>query len=66
MRFALTEIAGMDELSALPGYAEVSPDLVDAVLEEAGKLAHGVIGPLNRPGDQEGAKIENGAVTTLK
>ncbi len=64
MRFALSEIAGIDALSGLPGYEEVSSDLVDAVLEEAGKLANGVIGPLNRPGDQEGASIENGAVKT--
>ena len=62
MRFALTEIADIAGLSELPGYEEVSPDLVDAVLEEAGKLANGVIGPLNRPGDQEGATLENGTV----
>jgi alkylation response protein AidB-like acyl-CoA dehydrogenase len=64
MRFALSEIAEIDALSGLPGYEEMSPDLVDAVLEEAGKLANGVIGPLNRPGDQEGARIEDGAVKT--
>ena len=62
MRFALTEIADINGLAELPGYEEVSPDLVDAVLEEAGKLANGVIGPLNRPGDQDGATIESGAV----
>jgi alkylation response protein AidB-like acyl-CoA dehydrogenase len=64
MRFALNEIAGIEALADLPGYEEVSPDLVDAVLEEAGKLANGVIGPLNRPGDQAGAKIDGGVVTT--
>ena len=43
MRFALTEIAGIPEIAALPGCEQASADLVDTVLEEAGKLASGVI-----------------------
>jgi 3-(methylthio)propanoyl-CoA dehydrogenase len=64
MRFALTEIAGMAEIATLPGCEQASGDLVDTVLEEAGKLAAGVIAPLNRIGDQQGSRLENGVVRT--
>ena len=66
MRFALMELAGLEDLSGLPGYEEISPDLLDAVLEEANKLASGVIAPLNHPGDREKAIFENGVVRTPK
>jgi alkylation response protein AidB-like acyl-CoA dehydrogenase len=36
---------------------------VDAVLEEAGKFAAGVLDPLNKAGDRTGAKLENNVVT---
>ena len=49
MRFALRRIAGLSEVAALPGYEEATDDLVDAVLEEAGKLAAEVLAPLNAP-----------------
>ena len=64
MRFALTEIAGLDEIAKLPGCEQASPDLVDAVLEEAGKLAGGVLAPLNRVGDKQASRLENGVVRT--
>jgi len=64
MRFVLNEIADMEAVNALPGYGEATPDLVDAVLEEAGKLASGVLSPLNQIGDQQGSHVENGVVTT--
>nr|MDJ0896492.1 acyl-CoA dehydrogenase N-terminal domain-containing protein [Alphaproteobacteria bacterium] len=62
MRFALRRIAGLSEISALPGYEEATDDLVDAVLEEAGKLAAEVLAPLNAPGDRQRAVYENGVV----
>lgn len=66
MRFVLTELAGLAGISRLPGYAEVTPDLVDTVLEAAGKFAADVLAPLNQSGDQEGLKFDDGAVTTPK
>ncbi|WP_404381761.1 acyl-CoA dehydrogenase [Caenispirillum salinarum] len=63
MSFAL-KLAGMDDVAALPGYEEASEDLVHAVLEEAGKFAHGVLSPLNWEGDRHGAVLENGVVRT--
>lgn len=62
IRFVLNEIVGLDEIADLPGYQELSPDLVDAVMEEAGKFGREVLAPLNQIGDQEGARLENGVV----
>ncbi|MEE9209243.1 MAG: acyl-CoA dehydrogenase N-terminal domain-containing protein, partial [Kiloniellales bacterium] len=62
MRFVLDELAGMAELAGLPGYGEATPDLIDAVLGEAGKLASEVLAPLNRVGDRERLTFENGVV----
>jgi alkylation response protein AidB-like acyl-CoA dehydrogenase len=64
MRFALNEIAGIAEIAALPGCEQASADLVDTILEEAGKLAAGVIAPLNRIGDRQPSRLENGVVRT--
>jgi alkylation response protein AidB-like acyl-CoA dehydrogenase len=64
MRFVLDEIAGLPEIAALPGCEQASADLVGAVLEEAGKLAQGVLAPLNTVGDKERARLENGVVRT--
>ena len=62
MRFVLNEIVGLGEIAGLPGYEEATPDLVDAVLEGAGKLAAEQLAPLNHSGDVEGAVYENGVV----
>jgi alkylation response protein AidB-like acyl-CoA dehydrogenase len=64
MQFLMREIAGIDEISQLPGFEEASADVVDAILEEAGKFAGGVLAPLNWSGDQEGAKFANKQATT--
>ena len=66
MKFVMKELAGLDEVSTLPGCEEASEDLVDAILEEAGKFATGVLSPLNRVGDQQGARWKDGEVTTAE
>jgi alkylation response protein AidB-like acyl-CoA dehydrogenase len=62
MRFALDEAAGLSDLAALPAFESVEPDLVDAILQEAGKLASEVLAPINQPGDRDGCVFENGVV----
>ncbi len=52
------------ESTDIPGYEELSPDFTAAVLDEAGKLARDVLAPLNRVGDREGCRLENGVVHT--
>lgn len=64
MQFVLKELADLDGVAQLPGYEEATPDLVNAVLEEAGKLARDVLAPLNRTGDTEGSRLVDGEVIT--
>lgn len=64
MQFVLDHVAGLDRLAALPGGDALSPDLVGHILEEAGKLAAGVLAPLNRVGDRNPARLDNGVVRT--
>jgi acyl-CoA dehydrogenase len=64
MRFVIHELAGLSDISKLPGLEEVTPDLCDAVLEEAGRFASEVVAPLNWTGDVQGSRLEaNGVVT---
>ena len=62
MQFVLNELAGLDLVSQLPGCEEAAPDVVEAILEEAGKFAGGVLAPLNRVGDLTGAVWQDTAV----
>jgi len=64
MRFVLRELAGLDAVARLPGAEGADPELVDHVLAEAARFAEGVLAPLNRVGDREGSRIENGLVRT--
>ena len=64
MRFVLEEAAGFGEVAQLPGYEATSPDLVEAILSEAAKLAENVLAPLNQPADRTGSVLENGVVRT--
>ncbi len=62
MQFVIDEIAGLDAVAALPGYEDATRDLVEAILEQAGKLANEVFSPLNPVGDAEGTRVENNVV----
>ncbi len=65
MRFVLNEVFDAPALwASLPKVAEnVDPDTADAILEEAGKISSGVLAPLNREGDEQGSKWNDGEVT---
>ena len=56
MRFVLKHVVGLDQVNTLPGWEELTDDVVDAILEEAAKLAGEVLSPLNATGDKTGAK----------
>ncbi len=62
--FALNEVAGLREALGKGRFAELTDDLVEAVLAEAGRFAGEEIAPLARIGDTVGARLENGVVTT--
>ncbi|HEY1837207.1 MAG TPA: acyl-CoA dehydrogenase, partial [Rhizomicrobium sp.] len=59
--FAL-DIAGIERVLRLDKFASVDRDTVDAVIDGAGRFAEGVLAPLNRSGDVEGARFEKGRV----
>ena len=64
MLFVLTEICELDKISELPGFADATPDTVEAVLSEAAKFTSGVLSPLNHSGDKIGAKRTETGVKT--
>jgi hypothetical protein len=64
MRFVLDEVAGIKALTGLPGFEDLSSDLVDAILEEAGRFSANELAPINRSGDISGNRLENGVVYT--
>ncbi|HUL55370.1 MAG TPA: acyl-CoA dehydrogenase [Usitatibacter sp.] len=64
MQFVLKHVVGLDQVNTLPGWEEVTEDVVDAILEEAAKLAGEVLSPLNATGDKQGAVWKDGTVTT--
>jgi 3-(methylthio)propanoyl-CoA dehydrogenase len=64
MLFVINEIAGLASVNQLPGNEDATADTVEAVLEEAGKFASGVLSPINWSGDREGAHWKDKAVTT--
>ncbi|HEY2022629.1 acyl-CoA dehydrogenase C-terminal domain-containing protein [Paraburkholderia sp.] len=65
MRFVMTELAGLDALSALPGFEDATPELAEAVLDEAAKFASEVLAPLNQSGDQQGARLSGDGAGVL-
>src|ERR1700676_3407719 len=63
--FLLRDVLHVERYNNLPGFAEATPDLVEAVLAEAAKFCEDVVAPLNRVGDKEGCRRHgDGTVTT--
>ena len=63
MHFAINQLAGLGEVTAMPQYGEINAELAAAVLDEAARFAQEVLEPLNRSGDQQGARLADGKVT---
>ena len=60
--FILQSVVPLDSVAATDRFAEATPDMVSAILTEAGRMATEVLAPLNRAGDLTPARLENGAV----
>jgi len=62
--FLLHEVLDLQRYANLPGFAEATPDLLDQIMEQAGKLAEEVLQPLNKVGDEQGCVLADGEVKT--
>ncbi len=60
----LTHVLGYGRVTATPRFADAGADTAKAVLAEAGRVAETILAPLNRVGDKQGARLENGVVRT--
>lgn len=64
-RFILNEVLKIQQFDAVPGFAEASPDIVDAILTEGAKFCEEVLFPLNQSGDRQGCtRKQDGSVET--
>lgn len=64
IRFVLHELLNIGQLGRVARFDFMTPDVVDSVLEGAAKLCERVLFPLNRSGDADGCRFENGVVRT--
>ena len=63
--FLLRDVFNINRDDNLPGFADATPDTLEAVLNEGGKFCEEVLAPLNQVGDREGCKRNpDGSVTT--
>ena len=64
--FLMNELFEVEKQRDLPQFGELSPDLLEDILTNAGKFAEEVLQPINQSGDEEGCHFENGVVRTPK
>ena len=64
-RFVVNEVLDLASYGNLPGFESATPDMIDTVINEAGKFCAEVLAPINHDGDQHGCtRHEDGSVTT--
>ncbi|AXI56205.1 acyl-CoA dehydrogenase [Sulfitobacter sp. JL08] len=63
-QFILNSVVGLNQVVATERFSDATEDVSSAILTEAAKLCDEVLAPLQRSGDQEPARLENGVVRT--
>ncbi|GJM13332.1 MAG: acyl-CoA dehydrogenase [Pseudohongiella sp.] len=67
IQFLLNKVFDVEQLFAgMPDTAEVTDDLIGAIIDEAAKIAEGLLSPINQSGDAEACHFDSGTVTTPK
>ena len=67
MQFVMHELLKFeDHYNKIPSFAETDKDTIDSFLEAGASFAENELSPLNRSGDEEGCRFENGNVYTPK
>lgn len=61
-QFLFDHVVGLDQVAGTDRFAEATPDMVEAILTEAGRVSSEVLAPLQREGDLHPAVLENGKV----
>ncbi|WP_050604015.1 acyl-CoA dehydrogenase [Ruegeria sp. 6PALISEP08] len=61
-QFLLDHVVGFDQVAATETFSDASADVVSAILSEAGKMCEEILAPLQRAGDLEPARLENGVL----
>ncbi|WP_036180663.1 acyl-CoA dehydrogenase [Palleronia rufa] len=63
-RFLFDHVVGLERVTSTDRFADATPDLVEQILTEAGRMCEEILAPLQRAGDAEPARLENGVVRT--
>jgi Acyl-CoA dehydrogenases len=63
--FVLNNVLGIDRYHNLPGFEDATPDMIEAIVGEAAKLAEEQLFPLNLSGDQEGCTRHDDASVSV-
>jgi len=63
--FLLNDVLEVQRYGNLPGFADATPDMIDAIVSEGARFCEEVLAPLNTVGDREGCtRHDDGSVTT--
>ncbi|MCP5381434.1 MAG: acyl-CoA dehydrogenase C-terminal domain-containing protein [Kordiimonadaceae bacterium] len=65
-KFLMHEVFDLQQYNSLEAFKEATPDVIDAILEEAAKLTENIFQPINQSGGKEGCILQNGEVKTPK
>lgn len=61
-KFLFDHVVGLDQVAGTERFSDATPDMVEAILLEAGRVSSDVLAPLQRAGDLTPAVLENGKV----
>ena len=62
--FVLNHVVGLEDIAALEGFEEATPELIEAILEESARFTSEVLAPLNVVGDRQGSTLAEEGVKT--